>query len=321
MALPTPTVTVQDGAGNTAVALAANATAFVTAGGAVSIALQSTTGVVQAEWSLLVNGLPIPTLQGYRWTPATTPAGFTITLPPQPMNLTLLTAVTDGNNTTYCTNQLISQPADTVQPTLLARGVSAANNESLTAFVGVTGGTPRDGITYIQGDTILLAGQTAKAQNGLYQVGLVTAGTAPLTRMPEFATGVSIDKGEVPVFELGPEGTLFGNTLWKTNLAATLIVDTTAFDLFPRQVTQSVTLVAGTVTVTNVPILSATKSNFLASRTTANTSTATTGGYHPVGAVTPGIVGTASLVFDATVAAGTINAADISTLSLTIINF
>lgn len=321
MALPTPTVTVQDGAGNAAVALAANATAFVTAGGVVSIALSSTTGVVQAEWSLLVNGLPIPTLQGYRWTPGTTPAGFSITLPPQPMNLTLLTAVTDGNNTTYCTNQLVSQIGDIAGTVVQARGVSAANNESLTAFVGVTGGTPRDGITYVQGDTVLLTGQTSKSANGLYSVGLVTAGTAPLTRIPGFGTGVVFDAGMAPIVQLGPEGTLFHGTQWLVTTTTAITIDTTAFDMMPRQVTQSVVLVAGTVTVTNVPIFSATKSNFLASRTTANTCTATTGGYHPVGAVTPGIVGTASLVFDATVAAGTINNADISTLSLTIVNF
>jgi hypothetical protein len=322
MALPTPTISYQDGTANAAVNLANNATAYVTSGNFLSIALQSTTGIVQASWTVLVQGLPIATTQSYQWTPGTTPAGFTIALPPQPCTILVLTSVTDGNNASYAQNTFVSTPQALASGGVVhrARGVVTAA-ETLATFDSVTGGTIRDGVTYVQGDVVLLVGQATKSQNGLYVVGAVAAGSAPLTRAADYATGTVFAKGSPVVVEVGPDGTLFGNTLWKSTASGPVTVDTTSVDFYPRQVTQSVTLVAGTVTVTNVPILSATKSNFLASRTTANTSTATTGGYQPVGAVTPGIVGTASLVFDATVAAGTINNADISTLSLTIVNF
>ncbi len=109
-------------------------------------------------------------------------------------------------------------------------------------------------------------------------------------------------------------------TTWVVTNTGTSVVGTTTFTMFPRSVTQSITLVAGTATITNVPVVSATKTGVYGVRTTANTSTATTGGYHPVGAMTPGALGTASIVYDATVAAGTINNADISTLAVTIVN-
>ena len=102
------------------------------------------------------------------------------------------------------------------------------------------------------------------------------------------------------------------------------MVDTTAHDWFPRSVSLSVALTAGTVTISSVPILSVTKSNVLLTRQIANTSVATDGGYHPTVAgatgLTAGVVGTAAAIIEATVLAGTINAADISTLHATIIN-
>ena len=322
MALAAPIISVQDGAAAAAVNQANNATVFVTPGNAITFALQSSTGVQQASMNITgIPGAPAPVgLNSPNLTPPG-PFSWSVLWPPGPSSVTLTVESTDGFNVSTATYTIVASASKPIGIVHRARGVSAANNESLTAFVGVTGGTPRDGVTYVQGDVILLTGQTSKLQNGLYVVGVVATGTAPLTRAVDFASGTVFDKGNNPVCEVGPEGTLFGSTLWKITTTGAITVDTTNHDWFPRQVTQSITLVAGTKTVTNVPILSATLSNFLASRTTANTSTATTGGYNPVGAVIPGIVGTASLVFDATVAAGTINAADISTLALTIINF
>jgi len=115
------------------------------------------------------------------------------------------------------------------------------------------------------------------------------------------------------------EGTLFAKSSWKITTTGAIVVGATALAAYPGRVTQSVTLVAGTVTVSNVPILSATKSGVAFTRTTANTTTATVA-YNP-STLTPGAVGTASLVFQAQVAAGTLNNADLSTGNLTIINF
>jgi len=326
MALPAPIISYQDGAAAAAVNLAANTTAYVTSGNALTVLLQSTTGVVQAEWTVVIQGLPIATTQSYRWTPGTSPAGFTIALPPQPCSLSITTEVSDGNNVSTVTNLFVCQALDQPAVVYRARGVSAANNESLTAFVGVTGGTIRDGVTYVQGDVVLLAGQTTKTQNGLYVVGVVAAGTAPLTRLAAFATGAVFPKGASIVCELGPEGTLFGGTLWKVTTAGPITVDTTNHDWYPRQVTQQVTLVTGFVTVTNVPILSTTKTagifmptNFSGASTTVSYRN---GAYTSGGAATAaGIAGTGSISVTALVAAGTFNTNDVGTGSLTIVNF
>jgi hypothetical protein len=73
------------------------------------------------------------------------------------------------------------------------------------------------------------------------------------------------------------------------------------------------------MTITSIPILSATKSAISAYRKTANTCTSTIQ-YVTNGAATAGALGTASVEVMAAVAAGTINASDVSTLHVTITN-
>jgi hypothetical protein len=321
MALAAPIISVQDGTAAAASNQANGAIVTVTPGNFVTFALQSSTGVQQATMNITgIPGAPGPVGLNSPILNGNGPFSWGVLFPPSPSQCTLTVESTDGFNVSTATYTIVAGASKPIGIVHRARGV-VTTAETLTAFDGVTGGTARDGITYVQGDVVLLVNQATKSQNGLYVVGVVAAGSAPLTRAVDFATGTTFDQSNRPVCELGPEGTLFGSTLWKITTSGSIVVDTTNHDWYPRQVTQSITLVAGTKTVSNVPILSATASNFLACRTTANTSTATTGGYNPVGAVTPGIVGTASLVFDACVAAGTINNADISTLSLTIINF
>ena len=212
---------------------------------------------------------------------------------------------------------LISLPKQTFR----SRGICSANM-SVTAFVGVTGGTAQDGVTYVAGERTYLANQTTSAENGLYIVGAVASGTAPLTRAPEMLAGVVLNGGfEVKV----SEGTLFANTTWKCTTTGLVTVATTTTAHYPQMVRQSLPLVAGTVTITNTPILSATKTAVHINRTVANTSTLTVGGYHPTvgGAtgMTVGVVGTGQVVIEATVGAGTINNADISTLTIAIVNW
>lgn len=199
-----------------------------------------------------------------------------------------------------------------------ARNVVPANVADLAAYT-VAG---NDGITNVEGDVVLLVAQTTAAQNGLYQVGAVATGTAPLTRVGVMAAGDTILAGQLLVNVA--VGTLFANTQWK-NTVASGVVGTNDLGFYPGRVVQSIALVAGTTTMTNVPILSATKTGFAIVRRIANTSTATTGGYGPsvggANGVTAGPIGTASVVFEACVAAGTINNADISTLEITVINW
>lgn len=178
----------------------------------------------------------------------------------------------------------------------------------------------QDGVTGVAGDLVLLANQTTGAESGIYVLGTV-AGTAPLTRVAWLPTAAVVRGGFTVHVN---EGTLNGGSSWFISTAGAVTIGTTAHLWFPERITQSLALVAGTTTITNVPVLSVTKTGWAIARRIANTSSLTTGGYHPTVAgangVTAGVVGTASVVVEATVAAGTINNVDISTLEITVIN-
>ena len=178
----------------------------------------------------------------------------------------------------------------------------------------------QDGITGVEGDLVLLANQTAPAEAGIYVIGVV-AGTAPLTRVASLPAAAVVTGGYTVHVN---EGTLFASTNWFIATAGQITIGTTGHTWYPECVTQSATLVAGTVTITTVPILSLTRTQICLTRQVANTSNATDGGYHPTSGgatgLTAGIVGTAALVIEATVLAGTINNADVSTLHVTVIN-
>lgn len=197
-----------------------------------------------------------------------------------------------------------------------ARYVMTTNVADLGAFT-----VAQDGVTGVEGDFVLLANQTTASQNGVYVIGTVAAGVAPLTRASWMPAGTVLRSGHTVRVE---SGTLFASTNWFINTAGAITVGTTAHTWYPEAVSTTAVLVAGTVTVSSIPVLSATRTGIVLSRHTANTSTATTGGYHATVAgangVTAGTVGTAAIVIEATVAAGTINNADVSTLHVTVIN-
>lgn len=203
-----------------------------------------------------------------------------------------------------------------------ARNCVVSNVASLAAFT-ITAAALNDNVSggNVAGDYVLLVAQTTPAQNGLYKVGTVVSTTAPLTRAEDWITGQVFEGREVKI----TAGTLFARSTWAVDTVGAIVVDTTSVTLFPDKVTQSVVLVAGTATITNVPIRSTTTTQVLMQRTTANTSTATTGGYCPTTAgansLTAGALGTGQVVIQATIAAGTINNADISTLAVTIQNW
>lgn len=306
-----------------------------TPGALLTVALQSTTGVASAVLTLIcpsfpsLHGRQIPWFQGQANL-------FQIQMPAYPASsagaqagVQLVMSVCDGLQSiaqSVCTLQTRNWACVPMQH--FVRGVIAT---ALAAYTNVNGVitanangalAANDGVTYVAGDLVLLPdGIAATAVDaGIYQVTSAGGASAKfvLTAAPDWQIGAQVmPKTEI----LASEGTLYGGTTWvvtKTGLTNT--VGTTNFTFVPRQVTQSITLVAGTATISNVPVSSATKTNVVSCRTTANTSTATTGGYHPVGAMTPGALGTASITFDATVAAGTINNADVSTLAVTVIN-
>lgn len=210
--------------------------------------------------------------------------------------------------------------APVVIKTARARNVINGNVADLTAYTVAANAAVNDNVLNVANDIVLVVAQTTAAQNGLYKVGTVGGGTAPLTRIAPMPAGYVFVADE---FEIAVgEGAVFAHSKWFNSAGGTIATNTPAF--MPETVTISQALTAGTATVASIPVLSATKTFIGLTRRIANTSTATTGGYcTTVGGangVTAGALGTASIVIEACVAAGTINNADISTLEVSVHN-
>lgn len=198
-----------------------------------------------------------------------------------------------------------------------ARNVVLGNVADLTAYVVASDAALNDAVLNVEGDIVLLCKQTTAAQDGLYRVGVVASGLAPLTRLLSLPTGAILKVGSVLV-EVA-EGSIFNNTQWKNTAAGTVGTNDPLF--MPGRVTIAQALVAGAITLTSIPVLSATKTGVEIRRSTANTCAATDGGYVLNGNPTAGKLGTASIPIMASVLAGTLNNADISTVHVTVINF
>jgi hypothetical protein len=309
------------------------------AGAMLTVALQSTSGI--QKWTLQFECPSYPALhqRSFDWLPGQF-NGWQVPMPDYPVGgaqdtnilqgITMISTVSDASggsvpSATYVFRTIAAAGA-TIQ-TLKARAVILS---ALSAYTNTNGTLTEnsngvfattDGLTIAVGDRVFLPPgiAAAAADVGIYQVTSIgSAGSVwSMTRVSDMPQGGLISTGsEIHV----TEGTLMAGTQWVLTTTGMVTIGTTTMAWFPRQVTQSVTLVAGTVTIANVPLVSATKCNITSSRTTANTSTATTGGYHPVGGYTAGALGTATFNFQATVAAGTINNADVSTLNVTVFN-
>lgn len=181
----------------------------------------------------------------------------------------------------------------------------------------------QDGVAPAVGDVLLLPEGTAAAaaDAGPWIVESLGAGGAKfkLRRPDWWAHGATYKLAAV--IEVGPAGTLWKGSSWKTFATAAQLIGTDAPLLWPRSFQRKVTLVAGTVNVAG-PIRSVTETMVQITRRTPNTSTATTGGYQCEEASrTAGAIGTGEVDIMAAVAAGTINNADISTLDVLITNW
>jgi hypothetical protein len=199
---------------------------------------------------------------------------------------------------------------------LRARNVVNGNVASLAAYTVAAGAATNDNVLGVAGDIVLLVAQTTPAQNGLYTIGTVAVGAASLTRIGAMPAGFvfAADQYEIAI----AEGSVFAHSSWFNSAAGIIGTNSPAF--FPEAVTITQALVAGTLTLTSVPVLSATKTGVSLTRSTPATSAATDGGYVLNGNPVPGALGTASVVIMASVLAGTINVADISTLHITVTN-
>jgi hypothetical protein len=188
--------------------------------------------------------------------------------------------------------------------------------------------TAQDGVTLAVGDKFILPAGTittlvvSAANSGPYEVTSLgaTGVSATFTRPARWTHGATITP-ETKI-KVGGEGTLFKGTTWTADPAtATKVVGTDDPVLYPDRVTQQVTLASSTVTITNVPIKSASKSNVLTTLAAAGGTQTSTVAYGPIVAPTPGGIGTASLVIDAIASGQTKNGtADTSTLNVTIFN-
>lgn len=180
-----------------------------------------------------------------------------------------------------------------------------------------------DGVAPVAGDQLLLVAGAAAADNGVYVVTSIGTAGAPfvLTRSPGFQQGTA----QAGFLVDASEGTVFGNTQWKLMTTGAITLDTTALSFMPGRVMVTAPLVAGTLTVSSVPVQSATKTLVSIQRIVANTCTATTGGYCPTNGgangITAGAIGTAAIIIQACAAAGTISNADISTICVEIVNW
>ncbi len=205
---------------------------------------------------------------------------------------------------------------------ITVRGVGTVNH-SLTAF---TVATSTDGVTFVQGDLVLLCAQTTAADNGIYRVGAV-ATTAPLTRYELLPTGSTLPGGLT--INVGGEGTVFKNTVWASFAASqNVVVGTTDPKFYPRSVSWTSANVAGVntcgVSATSgapavMPIFSA-KSYIIGIPGAVIGGTPAIAGYRMLAAPTPGVCGVGTATITACVDAGSISVADVSTMFCTLIN-
>ncbi len=107
---------------------------------------------------------------------------------------------------------------------MFARGVVTANVADRTLFTVAS----NDGLTYAEGERVLLAGQTTGAESGLYVVGRVSAvitGKAALTRTQDWCGGKKLRNGAT--VEVA-EGRIFSGSTWTTMATGACVIGTDA---------------------------------------------------------------------------------------------
>lgn len=90
---------------------------------------------------------------------------------------------------------------------LLADGASTGDVADLDAFT-----VANDGLTMEEGQRVLLKDQTDPEENGLYTLGVVNTGTAPLTRSTDMNANAHLKAGAIVSVK---GGTLGANTMWQ----------------------------------------------------------------------------------------------------------
>jgi hypothetical protein len=309
-----------------------------TPGALVTFALQSTAGVGRYEMTLICPRYPGLHQNTFVWNPGQVnawqvqmPANTDVNVAQTLSGILLNVTVSDGvSSIASAYNYLESKGSNngTMQLTadyVIVAALPAYTNTSGTLVGNANGAitsTMADGQTPAVGDTFLLPNGIAAAgvDAGIYVITAVGSAGAKFSAVQAsgWQTGATVlVKTEILI----GRGTVFGLSTWVNTLTGTSnVVGTASFTFYPRTVIQSVALTAGTVTITNVPILSATKSNVIPVRTATGGTVTSTIMYAPAAAPTPGALGTATVAVQAEVAAGTIAASDTSTLTVAILN-
>lgn len=113
------------------------------------------------------------------------------------------------------------QAGDIATPPLYsARASYTANVASLTAA-----STTCDGVTLVEGNLVLLTEQNTSAENGLYEVGGVAGGVAPLVRFEKAKVNPGLPSG-TQVFV--SEGSARGGKLYALTAANPIVIGTTS---------------------------------------------------------------------------------------------
>ncbi len=192
-------------------------------------------------------------------------------------------------------------------------------------------GSVFDGVTAAVNDIVFFPEgiAAAAADAGPWQITALGGASAKfeLKRPSWYASGSLIQPGLIITVQ--GNGSVFEGSDWKSFVTTALkVVDTDAPLFWPRNMRKTVTLSAGTLAVGSTSFLmlrSTTKSSVHVTQNTAGTAggapTLTTEYQVPVATRTAGVIGTGALTINATVAAGTLNNADTSTLDLTVINW
>jgi hypothetical protein len=234
--------------------------------------------------------------------------------------------VTDLTSHDTSISSLTTGGTTQVGATRTARGVVYSNVADLAAFTVASD----DGITYVAGNRVLLTMQTTTTQNGIYVVGTVGSGTAPLTRATDMPAAAVMPNGMVVEIS---EGTHYKGSSWKamSTQAGGWTVGTHNPVFYPRIFKKTVTLAAGTYKIgfgsTATPdeplfLLSTTDSMVNVTRDTAGgTLTGTVMYACPVTTRVAGLPGVANIVINSVIEAGTIQNQDTSTLSVLITNW
>jgi len=310
-----------------------------TPGATVTFALQSTTGIARAEYTLICPRYPGLHQNTFIWTPGQVnawpvvmPANTEVSSATTLSGILVAVTISDGVSAIASSYNYIESKGgslldfQTSADYVMVAALPAYTNVSGTLTGNANGAitsTMADGVTPAVGDTFLLppgiAGSAVDA--GLYVITAVGAAGAKFiaVQASAWAQGNTIpNKSEILV----AKGTVFALTTWVvTNTGTTNTVGVTSFTIYPRTVIQSTTLTAsGNKVLANVPILSATQSLVLVDRTASGGTVTATIMYNTAAAPTPGALGTATTTVQASVAAGTANTADQSVVTVGIFN-